>query len=125
MPPLLPRRPFLPLSASLPPFPSGRAAGHSGGGDAGARGARGGGAALVRPLVEVASAGVHEEVADGGELEAQLLGDGDLEVLGRPAVLPEDGHERTPLEVGEHQPGALGALIALHLALLLLLALAG
>lgn len=40
-------------------------------------------------------------------------------------VLSEDGHERAPLQVREHQPGALGALVALQLALLLLLALAG
>lgn len=101
------------------------AAGHCGGGDAGARGPGGGGAPLVRPLVEVAPAGVHEEVADGGELQAQLLGDGDLQLLGGAVVLSEDGHERAPLQVREHQPGALGALVALQLALLLLLALAG
>lgn len=102
-----------------------RAAGHRGGGHAGARGAGGGGAPLVRPLVEVAPAGVHEEVADGGELQAQLLGDGDLQLLGGAVVLPEDGHERAPLQVREHQPGALRALVALQLALLLFLALAG
>lgn len=114
-----------PLAPSAPSLSSRRAAGHRGGGDAGARGARGGWAALVRPLVEVASAGVHEEVADGGQLQAQLLRDGDLQILGGAVVLPEDGHERAALQVGEHQPGALGALVALQLALLLLLPLAG
>ena len=66
-----------PLAPSAPSPPhllggpsSCRAAGHCGGGNAGARGTRGGGTALVCPLVEVASAGVHEEVADSGELQA-------------------------------------------------------
>lgn len=101
-----------------------RGARHRRGGNAGARGARGGRAALVGPLVEVASAGVHEEVADGGELQAQLLRDGDLQLFGRAVVLPEDGLERAALQVREHQPGALRALVALQLALLLLLPLA-
>lgn len=121
-----------PLAPSAPSPPhllggpaSCRAAGHCGGGDAGARGTRGGGTALVRPLVDVAAASVHEEVADGGELQAQLLGDGDLQLFGRAVVLPKDGQERAPLQVREHQPGALGALVALQLALLLLLPLAG
>lgn len=121
-----------PLAPSVPSPPhllggpsSCRAAGHCGGGNTGARGTRGGGTALVCPLVEVASAGVHEEVADGGELQAQLLGDGDLQLFGRAVVLPEDGQERAPLQVREHQPGALRALVALQLALLLLLPLAG
>lgn len=117
--PLLP-----PRSASAGGQPSRRAARHRRGGNAGARGARGGRAALVRPLVEVASAGVHKEVADGGELQAQLLRDGDLQLLGRAVVLPEDGLERAALQVREHQPGALGALVALQLALLLFLPLA-
>lgn len=117
-PPPSPQR--LPLAAPS----SRRAARHRRGGDAGPRGARGGRAALVRPLVEVASAGVHEEVADGGQLQAQLLRDGDLQLFGRAVVLPEDGLERAALQVREHQPGALGALVALQLALLLLLPLA-
>lgn len=102
-----------------------RAAGHCGGGNAGARGTGGRRTALVCPLVEVASAGVHEEVADSGELQAQLLGDGDLQLFGWAVVLPEDGHECTPLQVREHQASALWALVALQLALLLLLTLAG
>lgn len=122
-PALLPRRPD---PTHLQGSPSSRgAAGHRRGGNAGAWGACGGRAALVGPLVEIASAGIHEEVADGGELQAQLLGDGDLQFFGGAVVLPEDGHECAPLQVGEHQPGALRALVALQLALLLLLALAG
>lgn len=117
--PLLP-----PRNASAGGPSSRRAARHRRGGNAGARGARGGRAALVGPLVEVASAGVHEEVADGGELQAQLLGDGDLQLFGGAVVLPEDGLERAALQVREHQPGALGALVALQLGLLLLLPLA-
>lgn len=120
-----------PLAPSVPSPPhllggpsSCRAAGHCGGGNAGARRTRGGGTTLVCPLVEVASAGIHEEVADSGELEAQLLGDGDLQLFGRAVVLPEDGQERAALQVREHQPGALRALVALQLALLLLLPLA-
>lgn len=121
-----------PLALSVPSPPhllggpsSRRAAGHCGGGNAGAWGTRGGGTALVWPFVEVASAGVHEEVADSRELQAQLLGDGDLQLFGRAVVLPEDGHERAPLQVREHQSGALWALVALQLVLLLLLSLAG
>lgn len=36
------------------------------------------GAAIIQPLIEAPSARVHEEVADGGELQAQLLRDSDL-----------------------------------------------
>lgn len=36
------------------------------------------GAAVVQPLIEAPSTRVHEKVADGGELQAQLLRDGDL-----------------------------------------------
>lgn len=106
-------------------LPSRRAAGHCGGGNAGARGTGGRRTALVCPLVEVASAGIHEEVADSGELQAQLLGNGDLQLFGWAVVLPEDGHKRTPLQICEHQPGALRALVALQLVLLLFLTLAG
>lgn len=115
----------LPGRAVLGGPSSRRAAGHCGGGNAGARGTRGGGAALVGPLVDVASARVHEEVADGGELQTQLVGDGDLQLFGGAVVLPEDGQERAPLQVREHQPGALRALVAFQFALLLLLPLAG
>lgn len=118
--------PLAPSRAHPNAPPSSRsAAGHCGGGNAGARGAGRRRAALVGPLVQIASAGVHEEVADGGELQAQLLGDGDLQLFGRAVVLPEDGHERAPLQVREHQPGALRALVAFQLALLLLFTLAG
>lgn len=97
-----------------------RAAGHCGGGHAGARGARGGRTALVRPLVDVASAGVHEEVADGGELQAQLLGDGDLHLFGRTAVLSEDGYQGTTLQVCEDQPLLLWHLVTLSSSVFLL-----
>ncbi len=36
------------------------------------------GAAVIQPLIEAPSTRVHEEVADSGELQAQLLRDGDL-----------------------------------------------
>ena len=49
------------------------------------------------------------------------MGDGNLQVFGGPVVLPEDGHERTPLEVSEHQSGALWSLVALQFTLLLFL----
>lgn len=120
MPPLPPHR-----RSSRGGLSSRRTAGHRGGGNAGSRGPRGGGTALVCPLVDIASAGIHEEVADRGQLQAELLGDGDLQFLGRTVVLPEDGHKGAPLQVSEHQPGSLRALVALHLALLLLLSLAG
>lgn len=111
---MCPLAPSLPSPMHLLCVPSSRrAAGHCGGGNAGARGTRGGGTALVCPLVEVASAGIHEEVADSGELEAQLLGDGDLQLFGWAVVLPEDGQECAALQVREHQPGALRALVAL------------
>lgn len=122
---MCPLAPSVPSTLHLLGVPSScRAAGHCGGGNAGARGTRGGGTALVRPLVEVASAGIHEEVADSGELEAKLLGDGDLQLFGWAVVLPEDGQECAALQVREHQPGALRALVALQLALLLLLSFA-
>lgn len=120
--PLLPQRP---PRCDLLAHSSSRAAGHCGGRDAGARGTRGGGTALVCPFVEVAPAGIHEEVADCGELQAELLGDGDLQLFGGPVVLPEDCHECAPLQVREHQPGALRTLVAFQLALLLLLPLTG
>lgn len=34
--------------------------------------------AVVHPLVQAPSTCVHKEVADRGQLQAQLLGDGDL-----------------------------------------------
>lgn len=80
--------------------------------------------AVVHPLVKAPAACVHEEVADGGQLQTQLLGDGDLELLGRTFVLLEDGVESPPLHVREHQPGLLAHVppLAPHVVLLLTLA---
>lgn len=76
------------------------------------------------PAVHAAPACVHEEVADGAELQAKLLGDGDLHFLGRPLVLLEDGDESAALQVGEDQALLLGRCVAI-LVLLLFFALAG
>lgn len=102
--------------------PAGASGLGEGGGGAGR--ARGGGAGLLGPAVHAAAPRVHEEIADGVELQAQLLGDGDLHLLGRPLVLLEDGDERAPLQVGEHQPLLLGLQRPL-LLLVVLLPLAG
>lgn len=56
-----------------------------------------GAAAVVGPFVQAAAAGIHEEVADGAELQAELLRDGELHLLGRPLVLLEDGQQGAPL----------------------------
>lgn len=93
-----------------------------GGGSAG--GAPGGSSGLLGPAVHAAAPRVHEEIADSVELQAELLRDGDLHLLRRPLVLLEDGDERAPLQVGEHQALLFGLQRALFL-LLLLLALAG
>lgn len=86
----------------------------------GAGGAPGGRAGLLRPAVHAAAPRVHEEIADGVELQAELLRDGDLHFLGRPLVLLEDGDQGAPLQVGEHQALLLGLQRALLLLLLLL-----
>ena len=75
---------------------------------------------LGGPEVPGAAAGVHEEVGDGGELQAQLLGDGDLHLLGRPPVLPEDGYQGATLQVCEDQSLLLWQLAALPPLFLLL-----
>lgn len=80
--------------------------------------------AVVHPLVQAPATGVHKEVADRGQLQAQLLGDGDLQLLGRTLVLLEDGVERPPLHVREHQPGLLGHAAPLAPAVVLFLTLA-
>lgn len=84
-------------------------------------GGRGGapGAQVVLPLLQAAPPGVHEEVADGGELQAQLLGDGDLHFFGGALVLLEDGEERSALEVREHQARFLLGVVPLFVRLLL------
>lgn len=72
------------------------------------------------PALRAAAAGVHEEVGDGGELQAQLLRDGELHLLGGTAVLSEDGDQGATLQVGEDQPLLLGHLAALPSPVLLL-----
>lgn len=77
------------------------------------------GARLLLPAVHTPPAGVHEEVADGGELQAQLLGDGDLHFLGGTLVLLEDGEKRSALEVCENQARFLLRVVPLFVRLLL------
>lgn len=76
-------------------------------------------AQVILPLLQAAAPGVHEEVADGGELQAQLLGNGDLHLLGRALVLLEDGEECAALEVGEHQAGFLLGIVPVFVWFLL------
>lgn len=90
----------------------------------GAGGAPGGRAGLFGPAVHATAPRVHEEIADGIELQAELLRDGDLHFFGRPLVLLEDGDQRATLQVSEHQALLLWLQCAL-LLLLLLLPLAG
>lgn len=84
-------------------------------------GGRGGapGAQVVLPLLQAAPPGVHEEVADGGELQTQLLGDGDLHFFGGALVLLEDGEKRSALEVRENQARFLLGVVPLFVRLLL------
>lgn len=82
------------------------------------------GARFLSPAVHAAATGVHEEVADRVELQAQLLGDGGLHLLGRPLVLLEDGDQRAALQVCEHE-ALLLRLQSPLLLLILLLTLAG
>ena len=86
----------------------------------GAGGGRGAPCAqIVLPLLQAAAPGIHEEVADGRELQAQLLGNGDLHLLGWAFVLLEDGEERSALEVGEHQAGFLLGIVPVFVWFLL------
>lgn len=87
---------------------------------AGRRRLRAGAGSVVCPFVQAAAAGVHEEVAYGGEFEAQLLGDGELHLLGRPLVLLEDGQQGAPLQVREDQPRLLWCVVAILRRVLLL-----
>lgn len=82
------------------------------------------GRVLVLPAVHAATAGVHEEVADGGELQAQLLRDGHLHLFAGTLVLFEDCDERPPLQVREDQTLFLGYHVSVFV-LLLFLSLAG
>lgn len=72
------------------------------------------------PAVRTAAARVHEEVGDGGQLQAQLLRDGELHLLGGAAVLSEDGYQGATLQVGEDQSLLLWHLAALSAPVLLL-----
>lgn len=87
---------------------------------AGRRGLGAGAGAVVCPFVQAPAAGVHEEVADCGEFEAQLLRDGELHLFGRPLVLLEDGQQGAPLQVGEDQPRLLWCVVAILPRVLLL-----
>lgn len=79
---------------------------------------------VIMPAVHTAAACIHEEVADGAELQAELLGDGNLHFLRWALVLFEDGDECAPLQISEDQPLFLGCRVAV-LVLLLFFALAG
>lgn len=72
------------------------------------------------PFLQAAAPGVHEEVTDRGQLQPQLLGDGDLHLLRRTLVLLEDGEERSALEVREHQAGFLLGVVPVFVRFLLL-----
>lgn len=94
--------------------------GEGGGGCPRARGGTG----LLSPAVHAAATRVHEEVADSVELQAQLLRDGGLHLLGRPLVLLKDGNQRAALQVCEHE-ALLLRLQSPLLLLILLFTLAG
>lgn len=72
------------------------------------------------PAIRTAAARVHEEIGDGGKLQAQLLGDGELHLLGGTAVLSEDGYQGTSLQVCEDQSLLFGHLVALASSVFLL-----
>lgn len=59
------------------------------------------------PFLQAAAPGIHEEVTDSGQLQPELLGNGNLHFLGRALILLEDGKECSALEVREHQAGFL------------------
>lgn len=79
--------------------------------------------AVVHPLVKTPPACVHEEVADSSQLQAQLLGDGNLQLLRRTLVLLEDGVKCPSLHVREHQPGLLAHVSSIVSAVILFLTL--
>lgn len=56
---------------------------------------------IIVPAVHTSAARIHEEVADGAELQAELLGDGDLHFLGWTLILLEDSNECATLQVSE------------------------
>ena len=65
------------------------------------------------PAVVAAAARVHEEVGDRGELETQLLGDGDLHLFGGSPVFPKDCGQCAALQVGKDQSLFLGKHVSL------------
>lgn len=75
----------------------------SGLGESGGGGSRlpGAGPMVVVPAIHAPAASIHEEVADGAEFQAKLLGDGDLHFLGRAFVFLKDGDECATLQVRE------------------------
>lgn len=75
---------------------------------------------LCVPAVRTATSRVHEEIGNGGELQSQLLGNGDLHLLGGAPVLPKDGYQGATLQVGEDQSRLLWHLVALSSSVLLL-----
>lgn len=76
-------------------------------------------AQVVLPLLQAAAPRVHEEVADGCELQAQLLGNGDLHLFRWAFVLLEDSKECSALEVSEHQAGFLLGIVPVFIWFLL------
>lgn len=104
-----------------PLLASHRSARDSRGGGAGPWGPSGGWASILAPAVEVSTASVHEEVADSGQLEAQLLCNCHLQLFGRSLVFSEDRHQCTSLQVCEDQASTLWSLVSFLLGLLLLL----
>lgn len=75
---------------------------------------------LCVPAVRTAASRVHKEIGNGGELQSQLLGNGDLHLLGRASVLSKDGYQGATLQVGEDQSRLLWHLVALSSSVLLL-----
>lgn len=83
------------------------------------------GPAFLHPFVQTAAPGIHKEVANGGELQTQLLSNGDLKVLGRALVLMKDGVECAALDIRENQPMPLRNVVSVGFALLLFFPFAG
>lgn len=77
--------------------------------------------AIVHPFVQAPPARIHKEVADGGQLEAELLGDGELQLFGWALVFFEDGMECPSLHIGEHQTRLLRHVATLAAAMVLFL----
>lgn len=76
-------------------------------------------AQVILPLLQAAAPGIHEEIADSGELQTQLLRNGDLHLLRRPLVFLEDGEQCSTLEVSKHQAGFLLGIVPVFVWFLL------